>query len=88
MPDDEDVRGRNDFVPPSAPRVTTLPPEAKMAREIGYIIRDIALSLMTLLAAKWGLVDGYVFAVLIGGFLGGNFALRKSESALDIVSRR
>lgn len=89
MNDDDDIRSRADILaPPEPPRQTTLPPEAKIAREIGHAIRDVALPLMALLAAKWGLVDGYVFAVLVGGFLGGNYALRKGEGTPDITLRR
>lgn len=81
---ENEVLGRNDVLaPPPEPRNTTLPPEAKIAREVGHAVRDIALPCMALLAAKWGLVDGYVFAMSLAAVLAGNMALRKGDGTPD-----
>lgn len=65
---------------PRMSRPGTLPPAAKTSREIMHGIKDIALPLMALLAVKWGIADGYVFAMALAHVLGGNMALRKQEN--------
>jgi hypothetical protein len=60
---------------------TSLPPAAKVWREALHGLRDIALPCMALLAAKWGLVSGEVFAMALAAILGGNMALRRGEQS-------
>jgi hypothetical protein len=85
MTDDHEIKSRADvFAPdPPPPLQTTLPPAAKTSREIGHAVRDIALPAMALLAAKWGIVDGYVFAGALFLVLGGSYALRKGDGTPD-----
>ncbi len=59
---------------------TTLPPAAKVSREVLHGLRDILIPAMCLLAAKYGLVSGEIFAGAVFIVLGGNMALRKGES--------
>ena len=74
---------RDDDNPPdtAAPtsKVTTLPPAAKISREVLHGLRDILIPFMCLGAARWGLVSGEIFAGAVFIVLGGNMALRRGE---------
>lgn len=76
MKDDEHP---SDYIDPVPSSKGTLPPAAKVSREVLHGIRDILIPLMCLAAAKWGLVSGEVFAMAIAGIVGGNMALRRGE---------
>jgi hypothetical protein len=58
---------------------SSLPPAAKISREVLHGIRDIVIPMMCLGAAKWGLVSGEIFAGAVFIVLGGNMALRRGE---------
>ena len=69
-----------DLRPPvSAVPSGTLPPAAKISREVLHGLRDILIPLMCLAAAKYGLVSGEIFAGAVFIVLGGNMALRRGE---------
>jgi hypothetical protein len=69
---------RSDYaIQPGKP--TTLPPAAKISREVLHGLRDILIPLMCLVAARWGLVSGEIFAGAVFIVLGGNMALRRGE---------
>jgi len=70
---------RDDENPPDLPKQTSLPPAAKISREVLHGLRDIFIPLMCLGAAKWGLVSGEIFAGAVFIVLGGNMALRRGE---------
>ena len=80
----DDIRTRNDFEP-DIPEIrgTTLPPAAKLSREVLHGLRDILIPLMCLGAAKWGLVSGEIFAGAVFIVLGGNMALRRGEQGTN-----
>ena len=65
--------------PPDLPQPGTLPPAAKISREVLHGLRDILIPLMCLAAAKFGLVSGEIFAGAVFIVLGGNMALRRGE---------
>lgn len=82
---EDEIHGRHDFAPPSTPRGTTLPPEAKTVREVMHGIRDIAIPAMCLLSMKLGFEHGgYLFAAVVLYIIGANAGARKPEGLPDV----
>jgi hypothetical protein len=76
-----DIQARNDILAPPPPP-NTLPPAAKISREVGNIIRELAIIGALTAALLSGKMSPDVFAVMIGGFVTGHFALM-SGKAID-----
>ena len=74
------------------PPTSTSPPAVKVSREIGNIIREVTIIGAITAALLTGKMSPDVFAIMIGGFVTGHFALMSgkgidSQTLREIMKR-
>lgn len=71
-------------VPPPRPASTTsLPPAAKISREIGAVVLHVSVVASVTTALLVGKLDSTWYVAIIVALLTGHFALKKGDGAID-----